>query len=91
MFLLSIAGMKVADNGMNEMKGNNHSTLPTNISFQNKDWQNLIGDDHLSHNIKAKEQKLEKINSFNLFSWMGKELAEGITSVSRNMIKLVIK
>jgi hypothetical protein len=91
MFLFTFVGMKLAYNGMNGMKGISHSKLQSNISLKMQDLNTSIENDHFSHNIAAKQQKLEKMNSFNFFSYMGKELSDGISHTSRNIIRIIAK
>jgi hypothetical protein len=91
MFLFTLAGMQLANNGMNDLKGISHSKLQSNISLKMQDLNTSIENNHFSHNIAAKQQKLEKMNSFNFFSYMGKELSDGISHTSRNLIKIVVK
>jgi hypothetical protein len=67
--------MKIAQNGIEDMKGAHTS---------------IVDNEGLSHNLTAKRQKLEHINTFNLFSFMGTELSDGITAISRQMIHLVV-
>lgn len=90
MFLFTLVGMSAANNGMNSMKGISHSERQSD-SVQIQDLNHSINNDHLSHNIAAKQQKLEKMNSFNFFSYMGKELSEGISQSLGNLIKIVTK
>jgi hypothetical protein len=91
MFLFTLAGMKLAYTGMNSMKGLSHSKVQSNISSKMQDLNTSFENDYSSHNIAAKQQKLEKMNSFNFFSYMGKELSDGISHASRNLIKIVAK
>lgn len=91
MLLFTLAGMQLANNGMNDLKGIKHSKIQSNISLKMQDLDTSIDINHLSHNIAAKQQKLEKMNSFNFFSYMGKELSEGISQSLGNLIKIVTK
>jgi hypothetical protein len=91
MFLFTLAGMQLANNGMNNLKGINHSKRQSNISLKMQDLNTSIENGHFSHNIASKQHKLEKMNSFNFFSYMGQELSDGISHASRNLIRIVAK
>jgi hypothetical protein len=91
LFLSTLAGIKVANHGMNEMKGHHQSIFQSTISLSIQDLNTSIGDDRSGHDLRAKRQKLERMNSFNLFSFFAGEISDGISQTSRNLIKLVIK
>lgn len=91
LFLSTLAGIKVANHDMNEMKGHHQSLLESNLSLSIRDLDMSIGIDHSGHDLMAKRQKLERINSFNLFSFFAGEISDGISHASRNLIRLVVK
>ena len=91
LFLSTLAGIKVANHGMNEMKGHHQSLLESNLSLSIQDLDTSIKKDHSGHDLIAKRQKLESMNSFNLFSFFAGEISDGISQASRHLIKLVVK
>lgn len=90
MFVVTLAGIRVAHNGMNELKGVNDAPLGTDFTLKVPASQTSNRSDDASHNIAAKRQQLEKMNTFNLFSFMGNELSDGISNVSKKMIHLIV-
>lgn len=88
MFISVLAGMQMAHEGIHEIKGNNDSNLTIKAPNVNT---SLLGNDSSSHDIIAKQQKLEKMNAFNLFSSMGKKLSDGISNSSEKIIRSIAK
>lgn len=87
MFISVLSGIQFADNGIHQMNGGmDHAGLKVSL-YQNK--QPLSATDPFSHDIQAKQQKLEKMNAFNLFSFMGKKMSEGISNASAKILKSI--
>jgi hypothetical protein len=82
-----LAGMQMANDGIHKIKGQN-GDLKT---VQSNDSSTSLGNNQTSHDIEAKKKKLEDINSFNLFSSMGKKMADGISSATEKMVDKIIK
>jgi hypothetical protein len=89
MYFSVSAGMKMADNGIDGMRGNIGEKWQT-ATVSEASARNVPSGDS-SHNLIAKQQILEKMNAFNLFSYMGKKLSDGITAISNTMIHAVFK
>ncbi len=88
MFISVLAGMQMAGNGIHKMKGYNDQNA--NVSINEKDTT-ILGQDISSHDLTGKKQKLEEINSFNVFSLMGKKLSDGISNASEKIIQSITK
>jgi hypothetical protein len=86
MSITILAGIRTAHTGMEELTGQRGAMLPFNYTFQ---APISIGNDSISHNLKAKQQKLEEMNAFNLFSFLGNEVSEGISKASNKLITFV--
>lgn len=82
MFISVLAGMQIANNGLHQMKGDHPPDMHTS---------SVVETGSTSHDILAKQQKLEKMNAFNLFSSMGKKLSTGISNSSEKIIKSIAK
>lgn len=84
MFISVLAGMQIANESMTQMRGKEQSqSLPA--ANENSGMASSDGD-ITSHNLKAKKQKLEEMNALNLFSAMGKKMADGVSKTSESII-----
>lgn len=94
MFISVLAGMQIANDGIHKIMGKNDSNSEHQRSIQNGNnhMQESVSDqESSSHDLLSKQQKLEKMNSFNLFSSMGKKLSEGISNTSEKIIESLMK
>ncbi len=88
MFVSVLAGIQIANNGLNQLKGQPGQNTMTNTPLRS-DAANKATD-LTSHNLlEAKKQKLEEINGQNLFSEMGKKVAGGVASASKSLINSI--
>jgi len=85
-----LAGMQMANNGIHKLKGYNVQNAAS-INEQKNDLSTSLGNNRTSHDLEAKKKKLEEINSFNVFSSMGKKMADGITSATEKMVDKITK
>lgn len=90
MFVSVLFGMQQANEGIHRMKGfqDNDFRKALNIE-ENEGGQvevSVLGNDISSHDIEEKKAKLEQMKAFNFFSSIGKKLAEGISSITKNTI-----
>ncbi len=88
MFISVLVGIQMAHEGIHDIKENNESNLTIKAPNLNP---SLLENDSSSHDIIAKQQKLEKMNAFNLFSSMGKKLSDGISNSSERIIRSIVK
>lgn len=79
MFISVLAGIQIADEGIHHMKGKSYSDL------------SIEENDPSSHDLQVKQQRLNQMNEFNLFSFMGKKMSEGISNASAKIIKSIAK
>ncbi len=75
-FLAVFSGIQMVDDGLGKIKGKD---FPNQISIQEPD----------SHNLAAKQKKLEEWNNFNVFSFMGKMMTLGISKTAENFLKSI--
>ncbi|MGG5254992.1 DUF3679 domain-containing protein [Neobacillus sp. SM06] len=87
MFISVLAGIQIANNGLNKLKGQPVQTTMTNPPIKSNNANRST--DLTSHNLEAKKQKLEEINGQNLFSEMGKKVADGVANTSKSLINSI--
>jgi hypothetical protein len=79
LFFGVLIGMQQANEGMIKMKGYNDSELQGAFQVENKqtgDVQaSILGNKITSQDLKGKQEKLEQIEAFNIFSQIGKQIA----------------
>lgn len=85
-----LAGMQMANGGIHKIKGNDNQTK-VSINQNGNNIGTSLGNNLINHDLDAKRKKLEEINSFNLFSSMGKKMADGITSATEKAVKKIIR
>lgn len=82
----------MANDGIHKMKGYNDPHFKHFLSLQEGKYNiRLSANDVSSHDLAGKQEKLEKMNAFNLFSFMGKKMSEGISATSEKLIKLIAR
>jgi hypothetical protein len=88
-----LAGMQMANDGIQKLKGSNNSSFQnaTSINDKGQDLSASLGNNRTSHDLAAKKKKLEEINSYNIFSSMGKKMADGISSATEKMVDKITK
>lgn len=85
MFICVLAGITIANDGMNQMKG--HPTQSLSPRYSSAEEQ---GEEPLtSHDLGAKKRKLEEMNALNLFSEMGRAMATGISKSSKSLLQSI--
>lgn len=87
MFISVLSGIQIADDGIHHLNGSSGHVNQNLPIYQNK--QSLSETDPLSHDIQAKQQRLEKMNAFNIFSFMGKKMSDGISNTSAKIINSI--
>lgn len=88
LFISVLAGIQIADEGIHHMKGSSHSTNLNAPIYQNQ--QSLAKTESINNDIQAKQQRLEKMNAFNIFSFMGEKMSNGITEASAKILKSIV-
>jgi hypothetical protein len=92
MFISVLAGIQLASNGIHKIKGYSDPDFKSAISLtdqNNKLKPSLLESGISSHDLKAKKDRLEKMNSFNLFSSVGKRMSDGISKTSEKIINSI--
>ncbi|MCL6571588.1 MAG: YqxA family protein [Bacillus sp. (in: Bacteria)] len=92
MFISVLIGMQLANDGILKMKGSDDASFQSAVSFNESDKDVLgtfLGNEISSHDLKAKQKKLEEMSAYNFFSSMGKKMSEGISSASGKIIDLI--
>jgi hypothetical protein len=95
MFLSVLFGMQVANDGIHRMKGYDDPGLRSAFTLQENEGGkfqgSILGRDVSSHDLAKKKQELEKMKAFNLFSSVGKKLADGVSAATDGTIEFILK
>ncbi|MBY6035424.1 YqxA family protein [Fictibacillus nanhaiensis] len=81
-------GIQKANFEMNELKGSNHTSIVESLNqnvTEKEDGESQLS----SHDLKAKQDTLKKIDSFNVFSALGQNLTSWISSAFSVMISVL--
>lgn len=93
LFISVLFGMQQANEGIQKMKGYEDPKFKSAFSIKETESGTLetaiLGRDISSHDLEQKQKQLEKMKAFNLFSSMGKKLADGISSVMEKAVELI--
>ncbi|KXG11340.1 YqxA family protein [Anoxybacillus rupiensis] len=93
LFFGVLLGMQQANQGMIKMKGYNDPSFQTVFHVakdKNGEMEAMVMGNRVSiENISEKKEKLEQMKMFNLFSELGKHLAEGVRSVIQSLLSFV--
>lgn len=93
LFISVLFGMQQANEGIQKMKGYEDPKFKSAFSIKETESGSLetaiLGRDISSHDLEQKQKQLEKMKAFNLFSSMGKKLADGISSVMEKAVELI--
>lgn len=74
---------------MNELKGSTDIGFVESINQNNAEDQKYAKPLYSSHDLKTKQETLAKVDSFNVFSALGKKLTASISSVFSVMISVL--
>lgn len=92
MFVCVLFGMQQANEGILRMKGFEDHQFQSALSVKEaKDGEiqaSILGNEITSHDLSAKKEKLQKNNTYNFFSSIGKNLSEAITTAAQKLISL---
>jgi hypothetical protein len=95
MFLSVLFGMQFANDGIHRMKGYDDPDLGNAFTLkENEGGQfqgTFLGRDVSSHDLEKKKEKLEKMKAYNLFSSVGKKLADGVSAATDGIIESIVK
>lgn len=93
MFLSVLSGVQIANSGIHNMKGTQASNITSLLYLKESKHltTTVLKKDNLSHDLKAKKERLEKINAFNLFSSVGKTMSDSLSKASVKIINSIAK
>ena len=85
-----LAGMQMANDGIHKIKGNG---LQNGVSINEKGNKisTSLGNNGINYDLVSKRKKLEEMNSFNIFSSMGKKIADGISSATEKAVNKITR
>ena len=93
MFISVLFGMQQANEGIHKMKGYEDPEFKSAFSIDEKENGSfetaILGNDISSHDLEQKRKKLEEMKAFNLFSSLGKNLADGVSTVVEKTVDLI--
>lgn len=92
-FISVLAGMQVANNGMDKMRGYEDPDFKSAFTIKENSDGNvetaILGNNVSSHDLEQKRQALEEMKAFNFFSSVGKKLANGMTEMVEKSLELM--
>lgn len=91
MFLCVLFGMQQANDGIKSMKGYEDENFASAFDFQKNDGNveaSVLGEDVTSHDLQKKKEQLEEMKAYNLFSSMGKGVADGMSSLAQKGVDI---
>ena len=93
LFFGVLVGMQYANEGMVKMRGYSDPSFEEPLSIQEsgpgKVEATFLGNDLTTHDLEAKQKQLEEVKSFNLFSQIGKSLAQFITGFIQGILSVL--
>ncbi|WP_246940512.1 DUF3679 domain-containing protein [Bacillus pinisoli] len=93
LFFGVLLGMQQANEGIREMKGYDDPQFRGAFNLAAGESGELeaalLGEHITSHDIREKQERLEKMEAFNVFSSMGHKLAEGITALFQKLMSFI--
>jgi hypothetical protein len=93
LFFGVLLGMQLANEGIREMKG--YDDPQYSRAFHITEDQSgeleaaLLGERVTSHDIREKQERLENMEAFNIFSSLGSKFAEGISTIFQKLLDLI--
>jgi hypothetical protein len=92
MFIIVLAGMQLANEGIHKMKGYEDLNFQNAIALDENEKQlsaTFLGNEISSHHIDEKKRRLEEMSAFNFFSTMGKSISDGVVNSIEKIINLI--
>ncbi|MFS1517857.1 YqxA family protein [Bacillus sp. SCS-151] len=88
-----LIGMQKANSGIIEMKGYDDPSFRGALEIvetSNGEFEaSVLGLEATSHDLKQKQQQLAEIKAFNLFSSMGKTIAEAVSNTFQKILQMI--
>ncbi len=93
LFVGVLIGMQHANNGIVEMKGYHQESFNSPVGItQNQEGNveaSFLGNDIKSQTLSEKREKLEEMKAFNVFSSIGKGIANTIVSLTNKLVEVI--
>ncbi|OIJ16315.1 hypothetical protein BKP35_04085 [Anaerobacillus arseniciselenatis] len=88
LFLGILVGIQMASNNIVKMTGDESYSTATIIKNNDVTTSEVINEDDkiTSHDLQEKQQQLEQIETFNLFSQMGVKLSDALDHLFSNIL-----
>ncbi|MET3699303.1 uncharacterized protein DUF3679 [Bacillus oleivorans] len=92
LFFGVLIGMQYANEGMMKMRGYSDPSFEQPLSLQEaapgEVEASFLGNTLSTHDLEVKQKQLEEVKSFNLFSQIGKGLAQFITGFIQGILSV---
>lgn len=92
MFFSVLFGMQQANIGIQKMKGYEDPEFKSALSLKSSEegeiQASVLGVDVSSHDLASKQQRLEELKAYNLFSDLGKKLTFVTTNITKGIMSL---
>lgn len=93
LFISVLFGMQQANNGIHNMKGFNDANFGGAFTVMESENGQLeaavLGNNVSSHDLQKKKEQLEEMQAYNFFSSLGKSLANVMSIITEEIIKIV--
>ncbi|HWO77705.1 MAG TPA: YqxA family protein [Bacillus sp. (in: firmicutes)] len=93
LFFGVLIGMQYANEGMVKMRGYQDPSFQEPVSIEEaasgEVEASFLGNNLSSHDLEAKQKQLEEVKTFNLFSQIGKSLAQFITGFIQGILSVL--
>ena len=93
LFIGVLIGMQYANQGIVEMKGHEQQNFTSPVGVTQNEEGNIqasfLGNEVESKTLSEKKEKLEEMKAFNVFSSMGKVIANIIESITNKIVDII--
>ncbi|WP_034757455.1 DUF3679 domain-containing protein [Rossellomorea vietnamensis] len=93
LFIGVLIGMQYANQGIVDMKGHEQqnftSPVDVNQNVEGNVEASFLGNDVDSKTLTEKKEKLEEMKAFNVFSSIGKVIADTIESITNKIVEVI--
>lgn len=93
LFFGVLMGMQYANEGLVKMKGYSDPNFDEPVSVEQTATGEVeaqfLGNELSTHDLEAKQQRLEEVKSYNIFSSIGKALAQFITGLIKGILSIL--
>jgi len=92
LFLGVLIGLQQANEGLKTMKGYEDPRFANAVTLNEEDGlyeASFLGNDVGEYNLEEKKKELEQMKAYNFFSNMGKNISEGISSLTQKILSKI--